>query len=632
MKTVRRLYFYLVASISLEVVLWGLISLLRSIADETVGGGAEALARALALIVVGVPIFLVHWLWAQNASARDEEERTAALRAAFLYSVLFGTLVPVVQNLLALIDRTFISVMRLDTGRAILGGSQTWPDNLIAILANGIVAFYFWNVLRREWIALPDRENFAVIRRFHRYLWLVYSLLMVIFGAQQLLRFLFYVSSDVFGSIGRETMINGLALLAVGTPIWFFIWSIIQNSLTDPSEKDSNLRLGVLYLLALSGVITVLTGVALVVQVVLGKLLGADISAADFLDQISGPVSVGLPLGAVWAYYGHWLNRHIEAINDPVRQAGMKRLYFYVLSALGLAGTLIGIAALISFVIDLVTGNTLTLDDNLRAALSTALSLIVAWLPLWWRTWQVLQAEALAQNDAGDHARRSIVRRTYLYLALFAGVIGGMVSAVALVFQLLKAVLTGEIDGSFVSSLLDNLQMLVLFAIVLVYHLLTLRRDGVSMADASAERQGDFKVLVMDSGDGFGNVIGAALAKYAPKVPVTVAIEKPEGQFQALILSGSLAVNAPEWVRSFGGSRIIVPNEAKGLIWAGGINKAATLQAAQAVRQLAEGQELRQQQVGSNSAWMILVYIAAALFGLELLLVAFGLLASTFVD
>ncbi|MEN9563986.1 MAG: hypothetical protein RIR73_2230, partial [Chloroflexota bacterium] len=31
MKTIRRLYFYAVAAISIEVVLWGIIGLLRSI-------------------------------------------------------------------------------------------------------------------------------------------------------------------------------------------------------------------------------------------------------------------------------------------------------------------------------------------------------------------------------------------------------------------------------------------------------------------------------------------------------------------------------------------------------------------------------------------------------------------------
>lgn len=63
MKTVRRLYFYAVALISIEVVLWGLINLLRSIVDQTIGGQAQSLASALALTLVGVPIFLFHWLW-----------------------------------------------------------------------------------------------------------------------------------------------------------------------------------------------------------------------------------------------------------------------------------------------------------------------------------------------------------------------------------------------------------------------------------------------------------------------------------------------------------------------------------------------------------------------------------------
>ena len=75
MKTIRRLYFYLVALIGVEIVLWGLVGLLRSIVDQTVSGGADALAQALALILVGVPIFLIHWLWVQRASTRDEEER-----------------------------------------------------------------------------------------------------------------------------------------------------------------------------------------------------------------------------------------------------------------------------------------------------------------------------------------------------------------------------------------------------------------------------------------------------------------------------------------------------------------------------------------------------------------------------
>ena len=151
MRTTRRLYFYAVALISLEVVLWGLIGLLRSIFSSRLVDTADALSQALALVLVGVPIFLFHWLWSQRASAKDEEERTASLRAIFFYGTLVATLVPVVQNLLALIDRSLLALADLNLIRALLGGEQTWQDNLIAMFINGVAAAYFWNVLSREW-------------------------------------------------------------------------------------------------------------------------------------------------------------------------------------------------------------------------------------------------------------------------------------------------------------------------------------------------------------------------------------------------------------------------------------------------------------------------------------------------
>src|SRR5215203_248088 len=241
MKSIRRLYFYLVAFISIEVVLWGLVSLLRSMVDDVISGNADTLAQALALILVGVPIFLIHWLWAQRAAAHDEEEKTATLRAVFLYAILLATLIPVVQNLLSFIDRSLVQVTGLGVARSFTAfREQTIADNLIAIIMNGIVAAYFWNVLRGEWATLTDpangagKENFSDVRRLHRYIWMLYGLLMTVFGAQQILRFLFYIPGDVLGELGREMVVNGIALLVVGTPVWVYSWRIIQDSLADP--------------------------------------------------------------------------------------------------------------------------------------------------------------------------------------------------------------------------------------------------------------------------------------------------------------------------------------------------------------------------------------------------------------
>jgi hypothetical protein len=110
---------------------------------------------------------------------------------------------------------------------------QTLADNLIAIFMNGIVAAYFWNILRGDWAPLTDKENFTDVRRLYRYIWMLYGLLITVFGAQQVLRFLFYIPGDVLGELGREVAVNGIALLVVGTPIWVYSWRVIQESLGD---------------------------------------------------------------------------------------------------------------------------------------------------------------------------------------------------------------------------------------------------------------------------------------------------------------------------------------------------------------------------------------------------------------
>ncbi|MBI5353248.1 MAG: hypothetical protein HZB50_11465 [Chloroflexi bacterium] len=624
MKTIRRLYFYAVAFISFEVVLWGLIGLIRSIVNPNlITDNAQALAQALSLILVGVPIFLIHWIWAQRSSAHEEEEKTATLRAVFLYGALLGTLIPVVQNLLALINRIFLGVAHISYERALLGGVQSWPDNLIAIILNLLLAAYFWNILRAEWTSLPDTENFKDIRRIYRFVWTLYGLLMIIFGAQQILRFIFYMPTGVIGSMGRETFINATALLVIGAPIWFFAWRILQDALADPDEKESLLRLGILYLLSLSGVIVVLSAGGNLFYMILNRIFGEAMTGNEFIQRIGGPISLGLPFGVIWAYYGKWLSTQFSFDEQLPRRAGKKRIYLYILSLIGLVAAFVGMASLLSFMITLGLGSDALNADGFRQSLTGALATLVVGLPLWLMTWRPMQADALTDGDVGDHARRSIVRKVYLYLVLFGSVIGGMVSAGTLIFTLINALLGGD-TPNFVNSILNNLQILVLFVVLLLYHLSALRKDGIARADALEARQEHFGVLVLDNSDGkFGEAVKTAFMKHAPKVPVTVlnANENVSADLKvnAVVLPGSLAVNAPEnikaWMNSFNGSRLIIPDDAAGIFWMNDFG-----QAAQSVRALAEGQELRPQSATrTTSVWTTVAYVFAALFALQVI-------------
>jgi len=636
MKTVRRLYFYAVAFISLEVVVWGVIGLLRSILNpDIVTDSAQRLAQAISLVLVGVPIFLFHWLWSQRAAAREEEEKSASVRAVFLYGILLATLIPVVQNLLALINRTFLSIANLSPSRAVIGGSQTWVDNIIAIVINGVVAFYFLNIIRTEWQTLNEKENFTEIRRLYRFLWVLYSLILVVFGAQQAIRYMFIIPANLLGGIGRETAVNAIALLVVGTPIWVYTWRVAQDALGDPAEKESNLRLGILYLLSLGGVITLLTATGNLLYIVFNQLLGESLPWTEFYNKIGGPISVGIPFAVLWAYYGHWLNKQIEYEELEPRRAGKKRLYYYILSAIGLTASFVGTTLLLRLIIDIITGQSMLGAYGFRERLSGSLATIVVGLPLWLLTWRPMQQEALNEGDAGDHARRSIVRKVYLYLVLFASVIGGMIAAVTLIFRLINAALSGSTGDNFVNSVLNSLQYLVSFVVLLLYHLSALRKDAAARLDLLEAKQSEYNVLVFDSSDGrFGDSVRSAFARHAPKVPVTVvnAFEKIPADLKAnaVVLPGSLAVSTPDpvegWIRSFDGSRLIVPDEAAGVYWLDDYGQAAL-----SARALAEGQEVRPQSAKKTSAWTIVAYVFAALFALELLftLLALGVSLAT---
>lgn len=625
MKTIRRLYFYAVASISIEVVMWGIISLLRSIFNANkIVDSASTLAQALSLILVGVPIFLVHWLWAQRVSTRDDEEKTASVRAVFFYGILLATLIPVVQNLLALIDRTFLVTANLFSSRAIIGGSQTWIDNLIAIVINLLLAAYFWNILKDEWRTLPETENFAEIRRLYRFIWMLYGLLMVVFGAQQALDYAFTLSAkNVLGVIGRETAVNAMALLVIGAPVWFFSWRILQEVVPDPAERESYLRLGVLYLLSLGGVIVVLTAGGSLIYMILMHVFGDGKDFTQFMQNIGGPISIGVPFGVIWAYYGKWLNQQFAYDEDAPRRAGKRRLYFYILSFLGLAATFFAVVSLFSVVIDLLTSKTYISGGGFNTPLSSALAALVVGLPLWLMTWRPAQADALEDGPVGDHARRSIIRKTYLYLVLFAAVIGGMTSAGGLIFTIINAALGGD-TGNFTNSTLNTLQTLVLFIVLLLYHLSALQKDGTARADVLEAKHGGFKLVVLDNSDGkFGESVRAAFLKRAPKVPVTVLNVKDgipaDIKADAVILPGSLAVHTPQnvgaWISSFNGSKLIIPDEAAGVYWLNDFG-----QAAEFVRGLAEGQKLRPQSgTKSTPVWTYIAYVFAALFACQLL-------------
>src|SRR3990172_4057389 len=112
MAVIRRVYLYVVCAISLNALVWGLVSLLRELSLDV--GGVEDLAMEIAVSLVSLGMYLTHWLWVGRLSSRSVGERQSGLRRFYLYASLagffgplLGTLYAMLANLINLTNTTY---------------------------------------------------------------------------------------------------------------------------------------------------------------------------------------------------------------------------------------------------------------------------------------------------------------------------------------------------------------------------------------------------------------------------------------------------------------------------------------------------------------------------------------------
>lgn len=638
MRTVRRLYFYAVSLISLEIALWGAIGLARNIFN-LVPGSTNPLASGLALVLAGLPIFLLHWNIAQRDAFRDDDEHASQVRALFLYGSLLGLLVPVVQSTLAVINRLLLSGFGLSAQQALVGSQQSYLDNLIALVANLVVSIYFFRILQQDWRAQLPGSSLPEVRRLYRYIWMLYGLIMAAAGARLILYFILYASSARV-SLVASVLVNGLALVVVGTPLWTWTWRIIQNSLKEPAENRSILRLGILYLLSLSATATTLTVAGILLFEFLRRVLGASGGFRSFIPDQAGLFATLVPAGVIWAYFWRELRRNLASVPEESHRDGLRRIYFYLLSLGGTIATFSALQQLLSYLVQTFLGSTM-LVEGLRNQLSGALAALMVGLPLWLLAWLPMQAEARRSDDAGDHARRSTIRKGYLYLVLFATVVGAMGSGGWLLYLIFRKLLGQQISGFNIDAA-NWFQTLALILVWLFYHLAVLRADGHLAQQSLGNRHADFSVLILQaSSESFTTELVQALQRLAPRIPITVQRldqGEPTDELlnkQVVVLPAWLAMQPGEklglWLSKFKGLRLLIPLPSQGWIWLGSVfrgERDLARETAQAVRQLAEGQEVRPSP--PSNPWAVVGYVLGGIFGLILLIFAVGIVISSF--
>jgi len=638
MRVVRRFYFYAVAIISLEVVLWGVYTLVSSIINAPVGGGlANLLARGLSQILVGLPIFLLHWGVVQRDYRRVEEEQDSRIRALYLYLLRLATLLPVVTNLLAVLRRPLFNLFNVFPLSRPFLASQDLIDNILIIVINLIFWAYGDWILRNDWRANPQSILLQEMRRLYRYIWLILGLGSLVIAVKQMLATIFY-QPEGLGDFSSVTLANGIALALIAAPVWGWTQTLINRSLDQKNEQKATLRIVVLFLVSISAVALVLSYAGVLTASLLRWIFGELHTLSEFLNNKSNTISTLIPCIIMWIYYSRSLKQQISTENDLQRKHGLQRLYGSILAIAGNIVVFIGLWTLLSFIADLWLGDFIN-ADSFRVQLSNGLALLFVGIPLWTRTWPQLQKEAALDDDQGDHARQSIVRKAFLYMIIFASVVGLMAAAGLLAYRLINSALGNPFEGLAHFSV-RQIFLITLITIWLVYHLRVLRKDGSAAQKALSDRHAAFAVILLANND---DTIMQQLKKYLKTeltdlpVQLMTISENPEiinnGMTAALVLPAELILNLTEKFRQavdqFNGELVLMPQSVAGRTWVGLPERRQAdilKETVRVLRQLAEGQAVKAGM--PNNSWVITGYILGALFALEILAVLGSILIS----
>ncbi|HSM26127.1 MAG TPA: DUF5671 domain-containing protein [Anaerolineaceae bacterium] len=641
MKTIRRFYFYLISLISLQVVIWSVVNLLRTIFDTTaVNNIVDWLAGGIAFVVVAVPVFWLHWTTVQRDAQKDEEEGSSQIRSIFLYTIPLASGIPIVYALLAIFNRLITQALGLSVSEAALGGSQTHIDNLIAIAANLVILVYFWRILQQDWRSVTSQEHLTNARRLHRYLWMLFGLGLFVVGVQQILRFIFFTPSE-FGSFSVTWLATGLSLLLVGLPIWLRAWNIILTSLVDDFEQKSLLRLIILYLLTFLGIGFSLTSLGIIVANLFRWLFQVDSwTVRSFLDQHAVPLSLLISMGFVWFYFRRELHHAIIQNGDELRQASLKRIFNSILSFAGLVISFLGLTLLLGAIIDSVFGRSI---GNQAGQISDAFALLIIGLPLWLYYWLIIQKEIGQDDEISNSARKSLIRRGYLYLALFATVVGSMISIGWWIYGILDALL-GNYTVDFWQNFFLQLRIAFLFVLFLIYHLRVLRADGRRTVVPMVKETATYSVRILQSDlNDLSEEIIHAIQLKAPHLSAKITsldqltTEFMDEETDLLVIPSQLTGNYPQplaaFLQDYQGKVLSLPGNNENWYWLGTqakdppqlVNDTVT-----AIQRLSKNLPISTS--SSGNPWLIAVYIMAGLFVFQLMIMLIAMLASFFLN
>ncbi len=508
MATIRRWYVLLVCGVSLHATAWAAIALVRGLLRTGTGDPIAAVALQVAIIVIGLPIFIAHWLWAQRLAANDVEERGSDLRRFYLYVTLAALFAPMLANAFTAVHSLLRLIASETDPIGWLGytNGELIARSLVALVLLGLLWWYHRRVLQSDQQALPTTALAASFERLYRFGFSTVGLIMVAGAATDLLHWLllsFGAGAPSFAGQGLLRISSPITRIAVGLPLWLIFWGQAQRRFQGAAsdEHESLLRKIYLYATVFVTVLSTVSNATFLLSGLLQRLLGLNPDG-----DARGPLAVIVVGGIIWAYHARVLSADARQAPEVPRQVAVGRIYRYLVAAIGLAALLVGVGGVLSVLIRAVAEG--GFNDMLSEQLAWFSAALIAGAPVWLWPWRQIRAAAAAAPPAGAAERRALVRKLYLYAYLFAATMTVLIGAIYIVARLVRLLLGDPLEGNLLSDLGQALAFTTLGVGAWLYHGSELRADSRAEAHDRTARLAGLRIAVIDPGDG---TLGQAL-------------------------------------------------------------------------------------------------------------------------
>ena len=466
----RRLYLYLVSAAALLVLASGLAvlgatALLFVLNDPSANGSRGTLAISTAMSVVALPVWGIHFWFAQRTADRNPYERGSAIRHLYLY---FACLVFSVACMFFL-AMSLGQLLRPAMDNATFNATWAAQDGWVALLFVGVWGFHFYVASRDRKMAREEGAS-ATLRRWYMYVALIVGLLTMLSSAQQLLQLSWTALAT---SPPATNFLSGYAGSALaGALLWgFHARTIAVNHIAD--DRHSTLRALEGFIAVAVSIATALFGASQILYYALGRALGVSNpggASSDVVMAAAGPVSLVLVYGVAWFLIFRRLRRD-AGTQEADRQAGVRRLYTNLTALISLTAWAYGAGLLLASVLEQIEAPIIGVSaSDWKDPISLSITLTVVGAVVWIAHWR--QSPWAAE-------RQSLSRRLYVWAALLGSVLAVLGGSIGMIGSVLQQVFSSNPRLNDVSNLAFGryLAVVVVATGVAIYHWRVLRAD-----------------------------------------------------------------------------------------------------------------------------------------------------------